>query len=60
MTGCKFESARVEAESRMGGSALNEKECNIRVLSGDSAFMLDALAALDCPTCAYGILDKVP
>ena len=35
---------------------LAEKDCNQRVISGDYQFMLDALKAVDCPSCAYGIL----
>lgn len=49
MTGCKVSSARRVA---MSGS---EKDCNMRVLSGDVEFMLEALRQLDCPTCPYGI-----
>ena len=49
MLGCRFEAAR----ERAGVSG--ERACNERVLAGDTAFMLGALRALDCPTCAYGI-----
>jgi hypothetical protein len=49
MVGCKVAAARKEA------GVSSEQACNTRVLGGDAAFMLDALAALDCPTCAYGI-----
>ena len=52
ITGCKFENARREA------GVGSEKDCNQRVLSGDTAFMLDALIKLDCPSCAYGIRDS--
>ena len=34
---------------------MNEKECNTRVMGGDTEFMLKALRNLDCPTCPYGI-----
>jgi len=49
MVGCKVSVARKQA----GG--YTEKECNTKVLSGETEFMLEALRALDCPTCPYGI-----
>ena len=55
MTGCKFDSARKEAA---GGSNLSEKDCNQRVMGGETEFMLSALRKLDCPTCPYGIASK--
>eukprot|EP00565_Helicotheca_tamesis_P005869 CAMPEP_0185733276 /NCGR_PEP_ID=MMETSP1171-20130828/18989_1 /TAXON_ID=374046 /ORGANISM="Helicotheca tamensis, Strain CCMP826" /LENGTH=213 /DNA_ID=CAMNT_0028402959 /DNA_START=69 /DNA_END=710 /DNA_ORIENTATION=+ len=49
MEGCKVDSARKEADVQ------SLRECNLRVMDGDTEFMLDALRALDCPTCPYGI-----
>mmetsp|Transcript_48860 Transcript_48860/g.110889 ORF Transcript_48860/g.110889 Transcript_48860/m.110889 type:complete len:175 (-) Transcript_48860:450-974(-) len=49
MTGCKVALSRKEA----GG--MSEKDCNIRIMGGDTDFMVDALQRLDCPTCPYGI-----
>jgi hypothetical protein len=49
MTGCKIPSAREE----LGG--LSEKDCNVRVMQGDTEFMLEALRKLECPTCPYGV-----
>ncbi len=56
MVGCKIDSSRKEAStiSNMEGQ-MSEKDCNIRVMSGDTDFMLEALRKLDCPTCPYGI-----
>ena len=53
MTGCKSPTAREEIAEK--GSSLSEKDCNQRVLEGDSESMLQALRELDCPTCPYGI-----
>jgi len=50
MEGCKVDSARKEAKVDGG-----LRECNLRVMDGDTEFMLDALRALDCPECPYGI-----
>ena len=56
MLGCKTDAARQKAASMSNdASVMAEKDCNIRVMSGDSEFMLDALRTLDCPTCPYGI-----
>ena len=56
MVGCKIEAARNKAALMTGEDALVvEKECNLRVLGGDSEFMLEALRELDCPTCPYGV-----
>jgi hypothetical protein len=56
MVGCKIEAAREKASSMSSDeSVLAEKDCNIRVMNGDSEFMLEALRKLDCPTCPYGI-----
>jgi len=56
MTGCKFDSARKEVSKVENlGSDLSEKDCNIRVMGGDTDFMLRSLSNLDCPTCPYGI-----
>ena len=49
LQGCKSSQARKEA------SAGSEKECNSRVLSGETEFMLESLRKLDCPKCPYGI-----
>ena len=35
--------------------AISEKDCNMKVMGGDTEFMLKALRNLDCPTCPYGI-----
>uniref|UniRef100_A0A7S2ATC8 Uncharacterized protein n=1 Tax=Octactis speculum TaxID=3111310 RepID=A0A7S2ATC8_9STRA len=55
LTGCKFDNARREA-----GIVGSEKDCNQRVLAGETEFMLEALKKLDCPSCAYGIQDSGP
>lgn len=56
ITGCKIPSARRQAASILGiSSSFSEKDCNMRVLSGDTDFMLQAIRKLDCPTCPYGI-----
>lgn len=56
MVGCKNPSARSLAGENIGRKKLSEKECNMMVMSGESAdFMLKALNDLDCPTCPYGI-----
>lgn len=55
ITGCKIPSARREASLLEGAGLLSEKDCNVRVLSGDTGFMLEAIRKLDCPTCPYGI-----
>jgi hypothetical protein len=57
MTGCKNAVAREEASESVLQieTTISEKECNLKVLSGDSEFMLQALRNLDCPTCPYGI-----
>jgi len=52
MTGCKIPSAREQA------GVENERECNLKVMNGDTEFMLNALVALDCPTCPYGVSPK--
>jgi hypothetical protein len=56
ITGCKSSIAREEAaDSVLKVPSLSEKDCNQRVLEGDSEFMLEALLELDCPSCPYGI-----
>ena len=64
MVGCKVSSSRVEASKMLiendgndNGKVkiLSEKECNMKVMGGDTEFMLKALRNLDCPTCPYGI-----
>ena len=52
MIGCKIDMARKEAGD------MNEKDCNLRVMDGDSEFMLEAMRRLDCPTCPYGVGEK--
>ena len=56
MLGCKISSSRNLA-AKDGGIEMgfSEKDCNLRVVGGDSEFMLKALRKLDCPTCPYGI-----
>lgn len=54
MLGCKTDVARKQMNI-MENTNLNEKDCNIKVMSGDAEFMLKALRELDCPTCPYGI-----
>lgn len=54
MLGCKIEASR-----RLAGMGGDEKACNLRVMGGDTTFMLDALKKLDCPTCPYGVADKI-
>lgn len=55
MVGCKNPVAREEAAELLQSTSLTEKDCNQRVLGGESEFMLQALRNLDCPTCPYGI-----
>jgi hypothetical protein len=55
MTGCKIPSAREEAALP---NKLSEKECNQKVLAGETDFMLQALEALECPACPYGVGEK--
>lgn len=62
MVGCKIPVSRIEAsrmeeevEGKKKKKLMNEKECNTRVMGGDTEFMLKALRNLDCPTCPYGI-----
>jgi hypothetical protein len=57
MTGCKIPSAREEAAEALPNN-LSEKECNQKVLAGDTDFMLQALKALECTTCPYGVGEK--
>ena len=52
MTGCKIASARQQA------GVISEKDCNMKVLAGETEFMLQALRELDCPTCPYGVASK--
>jgi len=56
MVGCRFGSSRKKAAGLDGmTNDLSERECNLRVLDGDSEFMLKALRELDCEECPYGI-----
>ena len=55
MLGCKIDVSRKEAMKMEGMNSLNEKDCNLKVMGGDTEFMLKALRELDCPTCPYGI-----
>lgn len=58
MTGCKIPSARRAAAQEISQGSLNEKECNMRIMGGETEFMLQAIRMLDCPTCPYGIDPK--
>lgn len=58
MVGCKNTSARSLAGESIGNARLSEKDCNQKVMKGDSDFMLQALTKLDCPSCPYGIGEK--
>lgn len=60
MQGCKIPSARrVAAETiSLNKSLLTEKDCNMRIMSGETEFMLQAIRTLECPTCTYGIDPK--
>lgn len=55
MVGCKSPVALEEAAELLKTSSLSEKDCNQKVLGGESEFMLQALRNQDCPTCPYGI-----
>uniref|UniRef100_A0A7R9W752 Uncharacterized protein n=1 Tax=Pseudictyota dubia TaxID=2749911 RepID=A0A7R9W752_9STRA len=55
MVGCKIETARTEAARGAGLDDLKEKDCNLRVMDGDTEFMLKAMRELECPTCPYGV-----
>jgi len=56
MLGCKINSSRnLAANDAKIGKGFSEKDCNQKVMGGDSEFMLKALRKLDCPTCPYGI-----
>eukprot|EP00566_Odontella_aurita_P023994 CAMPEP_0113555874 /NCGR_PEP_ID=MMETSP0015_2-20120614/16952_1 /TAXON_ID=2838 /ORGANISM="Odontella" /LENGTH=204 /DNA_ID=CAMNT_0000457185 /DNA_START=149 /DNA_END=763 /DNA_ORIENTATION=+ /assembly_acc=CAM_ASM_000160 len=55
MIGCKIETARNEAARGAGLGKFGERDCNLRVMDGDSEFMLRAMRALDCPSCPYGV-----
>lgn len=71
MVGCKVSSSRTEAsrllsldddnvvdeskKKKKKFPVLSEKDCNTKVMGGDSEFMLNALRNLDCPSCPYGI-----
>jgi hypothetical protein len=55
LTGCKVALSRTEAAKELHMTLLSEKECNQKVLNGETEFMLAVLRRLDCPTCAYGI-----
>jgi hypothetical protein len=59
MTGCRIPTAREQATASSSWSVdmnmSSERECNLRVMDGDTDFMLQALRELDCPTCPYGV-----
>mmetsp|Transcript_33822 Transcript_33822/g.99670 ORF Transcript_33822/g.99670 Transcript_33822/m.99670 type:complete len:161 (-) Transcript_33822:3834-4316(-) len=55
LQGCKISSTRNLAAEEAGIRNLTERDCNLRVLGGDSEFMLKAMRALSCPTCPFGI-----
>ena len=38
--------------------SLTEKDCNMKVMAGETEFMLQAIRTLECPTCPYGIDPK--
>jgi hypothetical protein len=58
MTGCKIPAARQVAAQMIEQDVLNEKDCNMRVMGGETEFMLETIRKLDCPTCPYGIDPK--
>lgn len=58
MQGCKIPSARRAAAQEISQEPLNEKDCNMRIMGGETDFMLQAMRKLDCPTCPYGIDPK--
>lgn len=58
MTGCKIPSARRVAAQVIEQNGLDEKDCNVRVMGGETEFMLETIRKLDCPTCPYGIDPK--
>ena len=70
MVGCKVSSSRIEASKLLSQpdsndddgrntkgrfDVISEKDCNMKVMGGETEFMLKALRNLDCPTCPYGI-----
>mmetsp|Transcript_20876 Transcript_20876/g.29008 ORF Transcript_20876/g.29008 Transcript_20876/m.29008 type:complete len:229 (-) Transcript_20876:44-730(-) len=55
MLGCKINSSRKLAAKDLERGSFSEKDCNLKVMDGDSEFMLKALRKLECPTCPYGI-----
>lgn len=55
LQGCKISSTRNLAAKEAGIQKLTERDCNLRVLEGDTEFMLKAMRALSCPTCPFGI-----
>lgn len=56
MLGCKTDASRKQAIKMEGfDNSFSEKDCNLKVMAGETEFMLKALRELDCPTCPYGI-----
>jgi hypothetical protein len=55
LQGCKISSSRNLAAEGAGIRNLSERDCNLRVLDGDTEFMLKAMRELACPTCPFGI-----
>ena len=55
LQGCKISSTRNLAADKAGMKNLPERECNLKVLDGDTEFMLEAMRELECPTCPFGI-----
>jgi len=60
MLGCKIPASNQKAleileKENKATSKWDEKECNLKVLGGDTEFMLKAMRELECPTCPYGI-----
>ena len=55
MVGCKIDASRRAAMVTEGIKSFSEKDCNLKVMDGDTEFMLKTLRELDCPSCPYGI-----
>jgi hypothetical protein len=55
MVGCKIDASRRAAMVTEGMQNFSEKDCNLKVMDGDTEFMLKTLRELDCPSCPYGI-----
>ena len=55
LQGCKISSTRNLAADKADIKNLSERECNLKVLDGDTEFMLKAMRELECSTCPFGI-----